>query len=505
MIRLFVSYAHADESLFRELEKHLTSLKHQGLVEVWNDRLIDAGDDWARAIDANLAAADVILLLISSDFIASRYCFQLEAAEAMRRHAAGEAVVIPIILRPCDWHSLPFGKLQAATTDGRPVVKFQALDDGFLEVVQAIKTAATRMATNESPPTTPTADPLLLALLSFFWRYPSGGGNRVSWAVKESFVFRGKLDRAREDPGLGAAIITTEFALDVFGNEAQPAINGVVAWALSRCATEPPYLLLAEFFDTRTSEIVKRPDFRHTLAFAVVLARTRRLDSHLREYLKLTLETQNPDGGWHPGEGATVSEAFTVLYAVEFLTLCGSDESLSREIRQCCLDRRSRAISWLVSAAEGSGMWQSGVINEFVWDDVVTTAWMLHRLAGIKDVSIPDWSRCVDRAASAMTLKAVQEQTWKGTPELQRFYVEARVAAAIAKLLSTDSVASDPPGLREIYLSKWRQQVFRLAPDVADERWDVATAAFVLEALFSTKQLRDGAVAAGLIAASSRH
>ena len=153
MIRVFVSYAHADESLCQELGKHLASLKHQGLIDVWHDRRIDAGDDWAQAIDANLASADVILLLVSSDFIASRYCFELEAKEAMRRHTAGEAVVIPVILRPCDWHSLPFGKLQAATTDGRAVVKFQTLDDGFLEVVQAIKKAATRKAASGGSPT----------------------------------------------------------------------------------------------------------------------------------------------------------------------------------------------------------------------------------------------------------------------------------------------------------------------------------------------------------------
>lgn len=356
----------------------------------------------------------------------------------------------------------------------------------------------------QTPPATPpSTDSLLPDLLTFFWHYPEGEGNRASWAVKESFVFRGKLDKAREQPGLGAAIITTELALDVFGNEAQPAIDGVVTWVLSQCTTQPPYLLLAEHFNTPISEFVKRPDFRHTLAFAIVLARAHKLDSYLHEYLKLTLESQKPDGGWHPGEGATDSEVFTVLYAVELLTLCGTDESFPMETRQCCLDSRSRAILWLVSDIKGSGMWQSGVINEFIWDDVVTTAWMLHRLAGIKDTSIPDLGQCMDRAASAMVTKAVQELTWKGTPDIQRFYVEARVAAAIAKLLSTDSVAPNARDLMGIYLSKWRQRTLKLAPEVSDECWDVATAAFVMEALFSTEQLRDGAVAAGLIAAST--
>lgn len=139
MAKIFFSYSHKDESLRDELEKHLASLKHRGLVQSWHDRRINAGDEWEPQISAHLQSADVILLLISSDFIASRYCYDLEMSEALRRHKAKEARVIPIILRPCDWHDLPFGKLQAATRDGHPVTKFPSLDDGFLEVVQSIK------------------------------------------------------------------------------------------------------------------------------------------------------------------------------------------------------------------------------------------------------------------------------------------------------------------------------------------------------------------------------
>lgn len=97
MIRIFISYAHADEALRQEFDKHLASLKHQGLVEVWHDRRIAAGEEWANAIDANLRSADVILLLVSADFIASRYCYEVELQEALRRHTAGEAVVIGML------------------------------------------------------------------------------------------------------------------------------------------------------------------------------------------------------------------------------------------------------------------------------------------------------------------------------------------------------------------------------------------------------------------------
>lgn len=142
MLKVFISYSHADETLRQELDKHLASLKHQGIVGIWHDRRISAGQDWANEIDKNLESADIVLLLISADFISSDYCYRKEMNEAMRRHDAGEAVVIPVILRPCDWHDLSFGKLQAATRDGRAITKFPSLDEGFLEVVQSIKAVA---------------------------------------------------------------------------------------------------------------------------------------------------------------------------------------------------------------------------------------------------------------------------------------------------------------------------------------------------------------------------
>src|SRR5205085_898249 len=112
-INVFFSYAHADEALRDELEKHLALLKQQGLIAEWHDRSIGAGQEWAGAIDAHMDAADVILLLVSADFLHSDYCYGVEVERALQRHQLGEARVIPIILRPVDWHSAPFGRLQA--------------------------------------------------------------------------------------------------------------------------------------------------------------------------------------------------------------------------------------------------------------------------------------------------------------------------------------------------------------------------------------------------------
>lgn len=139
MSKIFISYSHRNEDLRAELDKHLSPLRRSGRVDSWHDRRIKAGDEWASEIDQNLDDADIILLLISPDFIASDYCYDIEMKRAIERHDKGEARVVPIILEPCDWHETPFGKLQALPTDGRPVVKFANINDGFLDVAKKLK------------------------------------------------------------------------------------------------------------------------------------------------------------------------------------------------------------------------------------------------------------------------------------------------------------------------------------------------------------------------------
>jgi TIR domain len=153
MASVFFSYSHKDEDLRNELEVHLSSLKRHGVISTWHDRRITVGTELGSAIDGNLSAADVILLLVSPDFINSDYCYEKEMDRAMERHKSGAARVIPVILRPCDWHSLPFGKLLATPTDGKPVTKWADRDEAFLNVVQAIKAALNVLGQKPSRPT----------------------------------------------------------------------------------------------------------------------------------------------------------------------------------------------------------------------------------------------------------------------------------------------------------------------------------------------------------------
>lgn len=141
MSSLFFSYSHKDEALRDRLEVHLAMLKRQGAISTWHDRCIKAGDDFGQQIDENLERADVILLLISPDFIASDYCHEVEMHRALARNTEGTARVIPVILKPCDWMHPPLSNLLAAPTDGKPIVKWPNEDDAFVDVIRMIREA----------------------------------------------------------------------------------------------------------------------------------------------------------------------------------------------------------------------------------------------------------------------------------------------------------------------------------------------------------------------------
>jgi len=136
---VFYCYAHEDEELRNELEKHLSSLQRQKLITTWHDRRIIPGTEWAGIIDMHLNTASIILLLISPDFLASDYCYDVEMKRALERHRLGEARVIPIMLRPVDWKGTPFERLLALPTDARPVTTWSNQDEAFLDVTRGIR------------------------------------------------------------------------------------------------------------------------------------------------------------------------------------------------------------------------------------------------------------------------------------------------------------------------------------------------------------------------------
>ena len=141
-IRLFFSYSHKDEFFREELTNHLRILTREGVISSWHDRKIRPGDEWDHQIHAQLQTADIILLLISADFIASDYCMDIEVTTALQRHAAEEACIIPVIVRATDWTRAPFGKLQALPIHGKPIASWTDRDEAFLDIAQGIRKVA---------------------------------------------------------------------------------------------------------------------------------------------------------------------------------------------------------------------------------------------------------------------------------------------------------------------------------------------------------------------------
>lgn len=147
-IEVFFSYAHEDEKLRRDLEKHLTLLERQGVITRWHNHKIGAGREWQNEIDQHLNTSQIILLLISANFIASDYCWDVEVKRAMERHKAQEARVIPVILDSVDWKSAPFGKLQPLPKGGKPIKKWGNRNDAFLSVAEGIRIVVKEVTEN---------------------------------------------------------------------------------------------------------------------------------------------------------------------------------------------------------------------------------------------------------------------------------------------------------------------------------------------------------------------
>jgi len=137
-MELFYSYSHTDEHLKQELVKHLSILKRSGVIVDWHDRKISAGTEWKGEIKEHVSTAQIILLLISADFLASNYCYDVEVRKAMERHESGKAKVIPIVLRPVVWDGFPFSDLQALPENSKPITTWDNLDEAFENVAKGI-------------------------------------------------------------------------------------------------------------------------------------------------------------------------------------------------------------------------------------------------------------------------------------------------------------------------------------------------------------------------------
>lgn len=148
--KIFFSYSKHDRTHLDELLIFLAPLTHKGLIQTWNDHDLLAGEEWDNTIQQQLTTADIIILLVSARFLATKYIWEVEITKAMQKHNTGEAKVIPIILNHCDWTDTPFSKLNALPRKATPIADYDNKDKAWNEIVQALKKVL-ESNTNDTP------------------------------------------------------------------------------------------------------------------------------------------------------------------------------------------------------------------------------------------------------------------------------------------------------------------------------------------------------------------
>jgi Sulfatase-modifying factor enzyme 1/TIR domain len=146
-ISVFISYSRKDKDLLDSFIIHLAGLVNTGQITPWHDRDIEAGSEWEPVLQHQLNTAKIIILLISANFIASKYCYGNELKRAIERQDTGEAYVIPVILKPCLWNrpKIPFSKLNVLPNDALAVTKWPDPDEAFTVVVEHIAKIVDRL------------------------------------------------------------------------------------------------------------------------------------------------------------------------------------------------------------------------------------------------------------------------------------------------------------------------------------------------------------------------
>ena len=199
---VFISYASKDEDLLEEFEPYLKGLEHRKIIRSWHGRKILPGEDWKKAISDHLNAAQIILLLVSKDFLASEYCYGVEFKLAVDRYKIGAARVISVILRTCDWRSTPLEQFQVLPKGGTPVSRWEDKEAAWVDVANGI-TKVVKQLDSERQPAPPPIEPSIRRVKRTFpaVKYPLGIAAVVLVALASLFIFTGRFPWSRSVEG----------------------------------------------------------------------------------------------------------------------------------------------------------------------------------------------------------------------------------------------------------------------------------------------------------------
>lgn len=138
-MKVFLSYSHEDEEYKEKLDKHLASLRRNKKIDTWNDRKLLPGSKLDETIKEQLRQSDIIILIVSSSFIDSDYCYGIEMQEAIKRAKNGECKIIPVIARSCMWDDTPFKDFLVLPTDGKAISQYKDEDEAYTEIARGVK------------------------------------------------------------------------------------------------------------------------------------------------------------------------------------------------------------------------------------------------------------------------------------------------------------------------------------------------------------------------------
>lgn len=150
MKKVFISYSHKDEKFKEQFETHLSGLIRQNLIELWTDSNIYIGDKWDQKIKEKLMNSDVVIFLLSSDFLSSEYINEIEIKKTIERHNRNEVLIAPIFLRPCDFESSLLSSFQGVPREAKFISTWDDIDSAFYEVTREFKKLVNEFKPNKT-------------------------------------------------------------------------------------------------------------------------------------------------------------------------------------------------------------------------------------------------------------------------------------------------------------------------------------------------------------------
>lgn len=136
--KIFISYCHADDTHFNVLMSHLNSISKFNNIEIFTDQQIDIGQDLDETIQHHLQTSDMVLCLVSKDYLNSEYCVRKELEVAIEKQLIDNTKIFPVIAEECLWKRTYFGTIKCAPKDGGPVSKYEKIDAIYLDVVDQL-------------------------------------------------------------------------------------------------------------------------------------------------------------------------------------------------------------------------------------------------------------------------------------------------------------------------------------------------------------------------------